>query len=479
MLDSRRMRVLAVETSTLAGGVALVDGERLIAEYLLDVSVTHSERLLAANQVRPTQTAVLTDVEKIAPGDPATESLREAKAIGESADPAAFERMLSRMGEVHRALLALGTPAASKVCKAIGAAEAAYHQGLLAALGAQGASADSKTTATARNVRDIDNVALRDFLRQTFAAETDLDIAQSGFISGGFSKFTASITLAGVKSLPTQIVLRGDAGATFGGSSVIDEYRTIKLMHEHGVCVPKPLALEASGKVFGSPFLLVEKKPGVVIGHMYDLPKTKDKATRRDVATQLAAIHRVPLSAVGNLIAGADTTSSAKALAWIDEGVNNWQPLNMPSPVFETAWDWLRRNVGINDKAPRGVVHGDCGLINVLIYDGKVSTILDWEFAHIGNPAYDLGYFYFMAEALYSWDEFLDAYGAAGAPVPDAAQLDYNILLATARLGVMTCQVSHLFTSGTQPGVAAAGVVGGAYYEETIRRLAFALDRVL
>jgi tRNA threonylcarbamoyladenosine biosynthesis protein TsaB len=48
MLDSRRMRVLAVDTSTLAGGVALVDGERLVAEYLLDISVTHSERLLAA-----------------------------------------------------------------------------------------------------------------------------------------------------------------------------------------------------------------------------------------------------------------------------------------------------------------------------------------------------------------------------------------------------------------------------------------------
>jgi tRNA threonylcarbamoyladenosine biosynthesis protein TsaB len=42
------MRVLALETSTLAGGVALVDGERLVAEYVLDVSVTHSERVLAA-----------------------------------------------------------------------------------------------------------------------------------------------------------------------------------------------------------------------------------------------------------------------------------------------------------------------------------------------------------------------------------------------------------------------------------------------
>jgi tRNA threonylcarbamoyladenosine biosynthesis protein TsaB len=39
---------MAVETSTLAGGVALFDGERLIGEYLLDVRVTHSERLMPA-----------------------------------------------------------------------------------------------------------------------------------------------------------------------------------------------------------------------------------------------------------------------------------------------------------------------------------------------------------------------------------------------------------------------------------------------
>ena len=42
------MRLLAVETSTLAGGVALLDGEHLVAEYLLDVGIAHSERLMAA-----------------------------------------------------------------------------------------------------------------------------------------------------------------------------------------------------------------------------------------------------------------------------------------------------------------------------------------------------------------------------------------------------------------------------------------------
>jgi tRNA threonylcarbamoyladenosine biosynthesis protein TsaB len=42
------VRVLAVETSTLAGGVAVLDGDRVLGEYVLDVRATHSERLMPA-----------------------------------------------------------------------------------------------------------------------------------------------------------------------------------------------------------------------------------------------------------------------------------------------------------------------------------------------------------------------------------------------------------------------------------------------
>lgn len=42
------MRILAVETSTLAGGAALLDGERVLGEYTLNIRATHSERLMAA-----------------------------------------------------------------------------------------------------------------------------------------------------------------------------------------------------------------------------------------------------------------------------------------------------------------------------------------------------------------------------------------------------------------------------------------------
>jgi tRNA threonylcarbamoyladenosine biosynthesis protein TsaB len=41
------MRVLAIETSTLAGGVALCEDGRVVGSSLLNVSLTHSERLMS------------------------------------------------------------------------------------------------------------------------------------------------------------------------------------------------------------------------------------------------------------------------------------------------------------------------------------------------------------------------------------------------------------------------------------------------
>jgi tRNA threonylcarbamoyladenosine biosynthesis protein TsaB len=42
------MRVLAVETSTLTGATALVEGDTVVAECRLSIAITHSERLLPA-----------------------------------------------------------------------------------------------------------------------------------------------------------------------------------------------------------------------------------------------------------------------------------------------------------------------------------------------------------------------------------------------------------------------------------------------
>jgi len=42
------MRILGIDTSTSCGAIGLIDDERVVSEYLLDIPVTHSERLPGA-----------------------------------------------------------------------------------------------------------------------------------------------------------------------------------------------------------------------------------------------------------------------------------------------------------------------------------------------------------------------------------------------------------------------------------------------
>jgi tRNA threonylcarbamoyladenosine biosynthesis protein TsaB len=92
------MRVLALETSTLAGGVALVDGERLVAEYLLDVSITHSERLMGAVD------RVLAD---------ARWTPRDLQGIAVSIGPGSFTGLRVGVSAAKGLALALGVPIAA------------------------------------------------------------------------------------------------------------------------------------------------------------------------------------------------------------------------------------------------------------------------------------------------------------------------------------------------------------------------------
>jgi tRNA threonylcarbamoyladenosine biosynthesis protein TsaB len=91
------VRLLAVETSTLAGGVALLDGDRVRGEYVLDVTATHSERLLPAiDRLMADAGWTPADLEGL------------AVAVG----PGSFTGLRIGLGAVKGLALALGIPVA-------------------------------------------------------------------------------------------------------------------------------------------------------------------------------------------------------------------------------------------------------------------------------------------------------------------------------------------------------------------------------
>jgi tRNA threonylcarbamoyladenosine biosynthesis protein TsaB len=92
------MRVLALEASTLAGGVALIDDERLVAEYVLDVRLTHSERMLA------TVDRVLSD---------ASWEPRDLDGLAVAVGPGSFTGLRVAVSTVKGLALALSVPVAA------------------------------------------------------------------------------------------------------------------------------------------------------------------------------------------------------------------------------------------------------------------------------------------------------------------------------------------------------------------------------
>ncbi|MDF7774858.1 phosphotransferase family protein [Sphingomonas sp. AOB5] len=106
----------------------------------------------------------------------------------------------------------------------------------------------------------------------------------------------------------------------------------------------------------------------------------------------LAAIHAVPLAALPQSARDPDLV----ALGFAECERRRWSGVLARSPVFSAdpilayADAWLAYHLPARTR--EGLVHGDYRIGN-LVFDaqGRLTSILDWELAEIGDPLYDLG----------------------------------------------------------------------------------------
>src|SRR5882724_976537 len=91
------MKILALESATLAGGAALLDGDRLVGETTVSIALTHSERMMVVVD------RLLTDC-----GWSATELEGLAVSVG----PGSFTGLRVGIATVKGLALALGLPVA-------------------------------------------------------------------------------------------------------------------------------------------------------------------------------------------------------------------------------------------------------------------------------------------------------------------------------------------------------------------------------
>lgn len=129
-----------------------------------------------------------------------------------------------------------------------------------------------------------------------------------------------------------------------------------------------------------------------------DIDKLEDPVQQRaimeDFIRVVAKMHTLDLEALGldDIMAYKPTTAAEAALNELDLMLSQWADFLSAyrDPLVTYGVDWLRRFAP--EKVARiSLVQGDTGPVNFMFQGDKVSSVIDWELGHYGDPMEDLG----------------------------------------------------------------------------------------
>lgn len=180
----------------------------------------------------------------------------------------------------------------------------------------------------------------------------------------------------------------------------------------------------------------------------------------RQCGAALARIHATPPPADLETVDAAATLANYEA---------TWRASGAVRPTIEAAFRWLERRLPAAPVAPR-LVHGDFRNGNLMIDPAHgLAAVLDWELAHLGDPAEDLGWI-----CTNSWrfgqpqrrvggfgdlDDLLAGYVEAGGEPIAPERVDFWQMIGSLKWGVMTTMMYARFASDPTAGPE-RGVIG-------------------
>lgn len=192
------------------------------------------------------------------------------------------------------------------------------------------------------------------------------------------------------------LVVRSDAPSKVAASMPrAQEFQVLQVAHEAGVTVPRPLWMCEDLSVLGVPFCIMAKVEGSASGRslVKDVASKPEqgRALVRQLGNELARVHGIsPVGDAAARLSFLSPPAGSHALRRIGQYRNALDAIPFPRPVLEWALNWLEDHAV--DSGLRTLVHGDFRTGNYMVADGRITAILDWEFASWGDPYEDLGW---------------------------------------------------------------------------------------
>ncbi len=214
-------------------------------------------------------------------------------------------------------------------------------------------------------------------------------ISSLKMLAGGASKEAWAFDL----ETPTQkleLILRRAGGGVMNADqiSLKEEFQVLEAARDAGVTVAKPIAYFAD--VLGKEAFISAHLHGEAVGRR--VVTRPEFAQARDslpvgLAQELAKIHSINLERLDFLPGTRDLNAAKYLIARLRSELDTTLE---PHPVIEFALLWLERNVP--EQTQVVVLHGDFRIGNLMISETELIGVLDWEFAHVGDPAEDLAW---------------------------------------------------------------------------------------
>jgi aminoglycoside phosphotransferase (APT) family kinase protein len=211
-------------------------------------------------------------------------------------------------------------------------------------------------------------------LRSWVAGVTGAEVVHWAALTSGNSRSTHVVDVRAGDAVLPLIVRHDEGGGPVAGTELSLEREAIVYQALQGTGLPVP-------RLYGRS----EEVGAIIVGRMPGSPVETERVLP-ELLTHLAALHRIPVAELE--LPGFARTAMGEIDLWARIAR---QKLCEPSELVDLAFELLRDRF---PGEPERIVlcHGDYGEGNFLVQDEHVSALLDWEFAHLGDPHDDLAW---------------------------------------------------------------------------------------
>jgi len=274
---------------------------------------------------------------------------------------------------------------------------------------------------------DLDGIArnLTPWLRAKLGVQGELRVVDMLRPSLGISNDTAVFTAewddnGAVRRRRLVARLLPSERLVFPEYDLARQYRVMDALAGSDVPVPRMRWFETDPSVLGQTFFIMDACEGEApsdvppyhapVGMCFDATPEERAAMWWNGIEVMARIHAVDWRARGLSFLGVPRDPVAAMDVQLDywDGYFQWARTDESQPVLDAGLAWLRANRPQPTRT--ALCWGDSRLGNMLFRDFRVTAVLDWEMAFLGDPEADLAWWIFL-----DWNHS-DGYGIPRLP---------------------------------------------------------------